>query len=263
MSIEPVEPIKTAELVEVGRPFGITDLMIVTATVAFVLMIQDSSPNFVKGDHWLRYVMQFSHASLTGVFLAALIWIPRHRMRTGKFVQHPGHWILAAQMVAAVGILGFWITSWFEMDDIPSPTSFPYAISLLVSAGLNLFAAGVSIAAIFSCKGRWKVTMALIAVYCLLLAVTYVVSSVVSNQLFGFSDGWLFSWFTFYQWGFPVIAASVAISICVAATIDLVTKTKRDWLHRVGVLALLASVTVLPVIQFFYIRILNAELLNQ
>ena len=260
MSIEPVEPIKTAELVEVGRPFGITDLMIVTATVAFVLMIQDSSPNFVKGDHWLRYVMQFSHASLTGVFLAALIWIPRHRMRTGKFVQHPGHWILAAQMVAAVGILGFWITSWFEMDDIPSPTSFPYAISMLVSAGLNLFAAGVSIAAIFFCKRRWKVVMALNAAYCLLLAATYAVSSC---QFFGFYDDWLYSWFTFYQWGYPIAGASVAISICVAATIDLVTKTKRDWLHQVGVLALLASVTVLPVIQFFYIRILSAELLNQ
>ena len=259
MSIEPVEPIKTAELVEVGRPFGITDLMIVTAAIAFVLMIHDSSPYFSHGDHWLRYVMQFSYASVTGVFLAALIWLPRHRMRTGKFIHHPGHWILAAQMTAALGILSFWIASWFDTDISLQQFTIPLAISMLVCAGLNLFAVGVSIAAVVSCKGRWKVTMALIAVYCLLLAVTYV----VSNQLFGFSDGWLFSWFTFYQWGFPVIAASVAISICVAATIDLVTKTKRDWLHRVGVLALLGSVTVLPVIQFFYIRILNAKILNQ
>jgi len=76
------------------RPFQIFDMMILTAMIAFVFMIFEGFDDNTVDEKWLYYAIHFFGAITTGTFLASLIWILQQRLRTGRFVHHPGHWLL-------------------------------------------------------------------------------------------------------------------------------------------------------------------------
>lgn len=255
----------SSETIQLGRPFGIIDMMIVTGTIAFVFMIYESSGFNRFEDHWIYLAMRFSYAFTTGTFLAALIWIPRQCARTGKFFHHPGHWILGAQTIGSLGIFTFWILRLFFVEDVSSIQDQDlkwYAVITFATAVFHLTATAVLVAAIFSSKRRWQIVMGLLAMTSLgtaILNTSYGVS--ILGMMDVIDPSWT-SWSAFLQAGLRVFKVAPAVAIAVAVTMDLFSKPKRDWMHWIGLATTFAALTLLPLLQFVFSRMLISGAVN-
>jgi len=59
-----------------------------------------------------------------------------------------------------------------------------------------------------------------------------------------------------------VVTVGVAIAMCIAVVMDLVGKTKRDWLHWIGIATTLVAVTVIPALQAYFAYLISIKAFN-
>ena len=241
------------------RRLSIIDLILITTAVAFVFMLHgtvESNTDFSPPD-WLWYPLLFVIAMKLGLVLPAIYWIPALYARTGKFFRHPGHWILGAQFVIAIWSVGSYIAyllgQRFIADDVPNF----YAISNLTGTGFHLAAMIFSIvAAILLKEIRWKISMILLAGSFAVEGFALAYQAISMNDSFGIT---LHEW----QWVidiFMYIAMAIAsIGIIVAVFLDWTSKVSRDWLHWLGLISKLASLTVIPLLHFILVRYMMSQ----
>lgn len=235
--------------IKTSRQFQIIDLMILTAAIAFVFMIHQSLKQPFGGGHWLQYVYQFVLAGTSGIFLAAFLWLPLQLARTGRLFLHPGHWILGSGAIVTLGLFGFWIVNLLAENNEPNLQWFAY--NNFVSTGLQLISMGFLITACFACPMRWRVPIALLALSCL---ATGLLNSVHAIMMLDTGFNWIFKIPMFISFGNHIISVCTVIAICIAVVMDLQGRTQRDWLHWMGLVAMLIQLTLLPVVLYLLIR---------
>jgi len=250
----------TSDLTQPNRPLRIIDLMILTAAIAFMFMLFES--RFAQqSNQWLHQVFKFASAIINGSFLASIIWLIMQRVRSGRFFHHPGHWILGAKLIPILGGLLFWIVLLQVLketnDDLSNLALHWVAISHLFTAGLHLLALGVFVTACVSSEWGWRIPMALLATDCLTNVAMGVLWGVSTLQSFGGS--WTYQLANNAQAGNRIVAVCAAIALGIMAIKELRKKVPRDWLHWLGLIATLALLTVLPLIEFLYVRMLNPK----
>ena len=236
------------------RP-GIIDLMIVTTAMAFIFMLQDlAKPDAeIPLPLWFYYPYLFAHAVMWGLVLPTIYWIPVLYARTGKMFCHPGHWMLGAQFVVLVCSLACFAAYMLTQKNNPEFNPTYYASINFVHASFLQVAMIVSIFAAIKLTGvRWKIAM-------LLFALSYATKGLVAAcQAISMLDGP-----DFFTSGVTalnnVVLVIASIGILVAALIDWKSKVSRDWLHRVGLTAAILVLAVIPLLSFFYIRLVMLQ----
>ena len=241
------------------RRLGIIDLMLVTTAVAFVFMLHGavkSDTDFLPPD-WLLYPFLFAGAMTLGLVLPAIYWIPVLYARTGKIFSHPGHWILGAQLFVATWAIGFYVVyavgQSFSFDD----ARIFYPISNLIGGGFYSASMILSIiAAIMLKEIRWKVASILVAGSFAAEGFGLAFQGITMLDSLGFS---LYQWYWIIDI-FKYIAMAIAsLGIIVAVLVDWTSDVSRDWLHRVGLISKLASLTVMPLLQFLVVRYITMQ----
>jgi len=236
--------------------------MILTATIAFALKLFDS-PHFGFGvENWLYQTYEYASAAILGVFLASIIWICLQRVRTGRFFHHPGHWLLGADMLTALATIGFWSALWYSQIEFTNEEQLDaysriYVFYCLVSAGVSVLGAGILIWAARSNERRWLIPMLLLALRSLAIAFAWACYGVYFLESFKPYSAYLMA--EKVRAGNNIVMVCAAIAICIAVSIGLRKKVTRDWLHWLGLSATLISLTAMPLLQYLYIKSVNAR----
>ena len=75
-----------------------------------------------------------------------------------------------------------------------------------------------------------------------------------------FSLSSMFYYLSWFQGGQQVVGFLVAITTGVAVCIDLVKKSRRDWLHWIGVVVVVVDLALVPLLQFVSVYFMQETL---
>jgi len=215
---------------------AISDLVVLTLSVAFSLACV--APSFHEALQtpdlkWWNVVPDLIDYLASGLALFGLIVMARQRIRGYRCPTSPGHWIFAAVgpylvlMLAAVIyrplVRAYWLSEGKQLNAINE--------ALLVAA----LALGLlwSAWALRELENRWRSCILLVHGW-LLVSATWLTLSAVNSL--GYRAG--------TAWGRELIALIATFSILagcagiVAALLDAIRRTPRDWLHYLGVFTL-------------------------
>ena len=70
----------------------------------------------------------------------------------------------------------------------------------------------------------------------------------------------MFYYLSWFQGGQQVVGFLVAITTGVAVCIDLVKKSRRDWLHWIGVVVVVVDLALVPLLQFVSVYFMQETL---
>ena len=240
------------------RRLGIIDLMAITTAVAVAFSLNEAarSETDISSTLWIFYPYLFVGAMTLGISLPAIYWIPVHYARTGKMFSQPGHWMLGAQFVVSAWSICYLITYiLLKKPSFEIGETF-FAIAFFLYGGFQLAAMIISIIAAFKLeKVRWKIVSILLAVSFASQGLGQAVQGI--SWLDGFDFLYRFQWIVDV---FKIVVGLIAaIGITVAVLVDWKSKVSRDWLHRVGLVVMLATLTLLPLLQFLFVRLLMSQ----
>ena len=241
------------------RPFGIIDLIVVTTAMAVLFKLHGlhmSSRSSDSGPMWMLLVFGYAMSSVwSGLALSALYWLPMQFSGTGKFFRQPGHWILGCFSIFSIGRVVFRV--WFihgpslDITDALLP-----AVGLLVWSVSYLCGAILATVAAFKVRGGWRVSMMFLIAFSISGMVAYAMGAIA---IF-FSLSSMFYYLSWFQGGQQVVGFLVAITTGVAVCIDLVKKSRRDWLHWIGVVVVVVDLALIPLLQFVSVYFMQETL---
>ena len=229
------------------RPFGIIDLIVVTTAMAVLFKLHGlhmSSRSSDSGPMWMLLV--FGYAMSSGLALSALYWLPMQFSGTGKFFRQPGHWILGCFSIFSIGGVAFLVCFIIHGPSLDITDALLPAVGLLVWSVSYLCGAILATVAAFKVRGGWRVSMMFLIAFSISVMVAYAMGAIA---IF-FSLSSMFYYLSWFQGGQQVVGFLVAITTGVAVCIDLVKKSRRDWLHWIGVVVVVVDLALVPLLQF-------------
>ena len=214
------------------KKFGISDMLVLTATFGFAIVVVERLGNAAAIPAIFEGHLAIGARILNwiglGISLAAIFWLIRQKLSTGKLLREPGHWILASHVSLPVAMTFIWFVSEKSHSDFQLDEA-RYLVGLIRPTTLLLAAMVLAFGAVRS-KGIWRLPLAAFAIQSLLTAFAYQLDS--GPRLL-------------------MIALAVCFAVCVfclamSIIADLYKKNLRDWLHWFGVLAILCFVVLQP-----------------
>ncbi len=240
-------------------PISILDLLVVTTALAFAFMIMGrlnkiaaQSPLSPYADLAFWDVWRMMSSVLPGITFAGIYWIVKQKQTTGKFLWQPGHWILAAYAVLQV----VQFTTGLVMNYIFGGSSFPgdsgwLTLFFLLQLLANLTAVVILLVAPFRCPVQWRWVLATAALTLFIDGLLY------ANNLQIIPPSAFFRVTIMY--GIYAVGIPCILLLIVAAIIDVMQKTQRDWLHWIGVLVLFLAFIDHPMVRYHLFDFLKAQ----
>ncbi|MEQ8785691.1 MAG: hypothetical protein RIC55_05310 [Pirellulaceae bacterium] len=221
---------------------GIVHLLLWTVGSALVLLFfrrvdAIHSPELPADWRLFRQVMQVSSSMTYGAALASFSMFYFYRRRRSPYPFHPGHWLL---LKMGLGILA----SWLLLETLPNDVegdldSNRWSISLrvVVESGLNVLV--LTTAAVLLIINR-SVTWAVVLLIASLLSFLAALSLLAELDILpGISLRNSRSPMSLVQQLYTILrfaGVTVAqIGAVAAGLLDIVTRTRRDWVHWLGV----------------------------
>ena len=239
----------TTEITSPTRRFQIIDLMIMTAAMAFALMTIQPFQSYYSELHWLYSLPMYFQMFVIGIHLAGIIWLSRQRVESGRLFIHPGHWILGGGAINSIGmVVHSFITAHIFIDNnfFDDESRAWLKLCYFTMAGLCGLSVIVLTSACFYNSARWRFAMILLSLslFC----------SALANLMRGVIEGRnIFDMFSFYrnvaffsEYGGQICMLLTAIAVCIAVVLDRRSRTNRDWLHWIGLTAVLIQATLVP-----------------
>ena len=234
---------------------SVSHLLLLTLTVGFSLaciapQIHDTlrMPDEVfRGRKWHSIAGTVAEYLSTGIKLFGLIVLTRQWLRGPSWPLAPGHWFLLVAGPIAL----------FNMaDDLATPLVREHwfsnhwkafdAANHIIDASLLLASALVGVrAALATTDRRWRICLGILAVLLFDLTLLHAGKAI---ELSGYGRG--VSFYTRHiiaTWG--NLHVSLALAILLAVSLEIATKTRRDWLHYLGLVAMFLD-TVSIVLSF-------------
>jgi hypothetical protein len=163
-----------------------------------------------------------------GIKLFGFAVILRERLRAKAANLSPGHWYFLAAGPLAAYIL---------LRELP-PMSRRPAIDNASWAAFSLVGSVVSGIAIYATKSwRWRIVCGFLVAA---LASFFFLNAYRAAEIYGYA-GYRYRLHAIALWGSLVIAAAAAA--LVAAIVDVASRTNRDWLHWLAIIALSLDAT--------------------
>jgi len=230
---------------------SIIELMVLTAAMAIAFAFQEflSSENAgMKADvFWFDALQRVQFAMLYGLPLAAIYRFAIQKKLTGKFLLHPGHWVLFSMLILVVGFMAPYsiLLVIFGSTD---PSTFFGNWYFLIN-GIFCLAASISlIPGTWRFKWTWKIVL-------LALAVNFTMNAVqMAAYSWMFASGNFAMIFTVLGWLDTVSNPVMVVALFPAIWSDFKSKSRRDLWHWMGLLSLFVLGVVTPVLNFIFIR---------
>jgi len=219
--------------------FGIIHLLIWTAATAVLLKAQlamgvttPAGATIPTGPHWISQLSGASCAILLGAAVTALYILVRSRMDGMVPRFQPGHWILINHV--STGLLGtaWWVGCRLLWTDDLLNASVPGAYLRL---GVSLFLYGF-VAIRLDDTRWWRTAFGMYAVSTLLSGIS------ISSLLFSIGASPVGAAMLVILSGLCAIVGFVAFLGAIIG--DLRRKTRRDWLHWMGIAVAVAGFTL-------------------
>lgn len=235
---------------------SIGELMVLTASMAIAFAFQESlaSGNAgMKADVlWFDTLQRIQFALIYGLPLAAMFRFGIQKRVTGKFLLHPGHWILFGMLVMVLGFMvPYSILRSIAGSTDPSDTFFgdwyflingffSLAASIALLRGARQFS-WVWTAVILATAANFAAYAAHMAAYAWMFL----------NEDFGGSSIWVAECFS---WIDTISSALMVFALIPAIWSDFNKKNQRDLWHWLGLLLLFVIGVVSPTLVYIFSR---------
>jgi hypothetical protein len=242
-------------------PLSISELIVLTVAMALTFRFQDRlndlGMNFKTDVTWFRAAQRVIVAVAIGIPLASTWRFAIQKKAIGKFLIHPGHWILFTNLISLSGfviplLLGwFMVASWNEANlwgtSFTEVAMFGDALSAPIAAFIIAFGAVkaprrwqlllFTLVGILVMQGTWSLLM---------LLINFEMLSVRAIDL----------GFAITDWGTQAFNIVAILAMAIAVFRDLRNREFRDIWHWLGLLTLFVSTAISPILFFIYRRYL-------
>lgn len=213
------------------RNLQIKDLILVSILVSvFVAFYRQTTIELFGGESTdnppvssLPFLL--NQALTSGIFVAFLFWIRESKRRIGKYLLHPGYWLLVALGMNSIGTT-LQMATFIPLGN--SNTALGIA-GTIISSIFRIFSWCTCLVAVFRLYGAWKIPF--------LILVLNTPTIIVATFILGFRQ---------LQFVIPLISCVGGIAVAAAILADWYNQEKRDWIHWLGVALFLVSALVFP-----------------
>ena len=232
---------------------SIIELMVLTASMAIAVAFHETFADMESDFVWFDAIRRTYYALINGLPIAAFYRFILQERICGKFLVHPGHWVLFGLLISVVGsMLPFAIQKTVGFAD--SIGGLPGNWHYLAFAMFNFVSAVVFFRGAMLWGWAWRAMLVLMAVSFLV----YGIQTIAFVLLYGsWTSGGGSQWvFAVFDWTDISMKILLLIALIPVLWTELKTTKRRDPWHWAGIVVLFLMNFVSPALDYVYVYFL-------